>query len=98
MYLKDFDVEIAQAAVSADPIIDVFLEGISFWCLPTVETTGRLAVLVEVEIQQALGDWESVPVSFHRGIEAVGESKKPPLNGAIEKVASSRADISQVLR
>jgi len=98
MYLKDYDVEIAQAAVSADPIIDVFLEGISFWCLPTVETTGRLTVLVEVEMQQALGDWESVPVSFHRGIEVVGESKKPPLNGAIEKTASSRADISQVVR
>jgi Flp pilus assembly secretin CpaC/tetratricopeptide (TPR) repeat protein len=44
-YIKDFDVEIAQAAVIADPIVDVVKEGVILDVRPTVSNDRRFVTL-----------------------------------------------------
>ncbi len=44
-YVKDFDVEIAQAAVIADPIVDVVKEGVVLDVRPTVSSDRRFVTL-----------------------------------------------------
>jgi type II secretory pathway component GspD/PulD (secretin)/Tfp pilus assembly protein PilF len=44
-YVKDFDVEIAQAAVIADPIVDVVKEGVILDVRPTISSDRRFVTL-----------------------------------------------------
>jgi len=44
-YVKDFDVEIAQAAVIADPIVDVVREGVILDVRPTISSDRRFVTL-----------------------------------------------------
>ncbi|HYC78120.1 MAG TPA: hypothetical protein VEI02_10885 [Planctomycetota bacterium] len=44
-YVKDFDVEIAQAAVIADPVVDVIKEGVILDVRPTVSNDRRFVTL-----------------------------------------------------
>ena len=100
-YLKDFDTEVAHGTITADPIVDTYFQGVSFWCHPTILTSGELLALVELELQQGLDDWqrESVVFGSDRSADTRGEAQPPwPLRALLEVRRSTRADLSLVIR
>ncbi len=100
-YLKDIDTEVAQAVIAADPIVDTYFQGVSFWCHPTILTSGELLALVELEYQQGLDDWQRETVVFgsDRSAEARGEAQpRWPQRALLEVRRSARADLSLVIR
>ncbi|MCB9915530.1 MAG: hypothetical protein H6828_10330 [Planctomycetes bacterium] len=102
MYLKDFDVEIAQASSIADPIVDACFEGVTAWCQPALTSSGALACIVELEYQRLLGPWTPREVVFGPEPQSrdYGEPEKlrPQRRGAIEETATTRADVSLVVQ
>jgi len=60
-YLKDHDVEIAQAAAIDDPIVEGVFDGISFWCVPSRVAAGKLSLLVDLTVHAHPEEARTIP-------------------------------------
>lgn len=77
-YLRDHNVQLAQAAVIADPLIDIFFEGLALWCAPILTPEGRVASWFEVQAQESDAAIRGVATSMFVRAEKEGETGLPP--------------------
>lgn len=100
LYLMDFDVEIAEAATIADPILGALFSGASLWCRPAAMRRGGYTLWVDLACQASVGGVEQAPIvswqALRPELEEYGPWGQLASAGAIEKVATARAQMRTV--
>lgn len=68
-YLSDYDVQIAQGAAIADPIISTIFEGMGFWCSPVAAIDGSCQVWFDLTYHAPGGTNRSMPIAnYHANV------------------------------
>jgi hypothetical protein len=92
-YVQDFDVEVAEAAAAADPILGVTFEGLTFWWRPTVASDGTIVAWTDLRWLEPIRDLNRVSVSWWQSFKADKNDSPAPVRstGTIELPHSARA-------
>ena len=68
-YLQDYDVQIAQGAAIADPIIWTTFEGMGFWCSPVAAADGGMQAWFDITYHAPGATQRSMPIAnYHANI------------------------------
>jgi len=103
-YLGDHDVEIAEAAVIADPIIDIVFDGVSFWFLPNRSGADTLSAWVDLAVNAPARELEEIAVVNWepRDAELSDDTPLPTgtfdLGSSLELAATARASVRTLLQ
>ena len=73
-YLQDYDVQIAQGAAIADPIIWTTFEGMGFWCSPVAASDGGMQAWFDITYHAPGSGERTMPIAnYHAN---VGDASK----------------------
>ena len=103
-YLKDHDVEIAQASAIPDPIVGNLFDGVSFWCRPNRVSSDTISAWVDLQVQGLATAPSQLSVLVWEPREPLQRDDDPAPSGTftdtaiVELPTTARADLCSAVR